>query len=86
VFFTRSHGTYAAILVGASTLRLDTGRASGRFEGAAARWNTSPPPEMALDDDDRWLWSYLESRLGETREQEYLMQKAPYPIAPPRRP
>jgi hypothetical protein len=77
LFHTRDHGTYAATLVGRSSLRLDAGRSDGHFEGAAARWNSSPPPEMALNNEDDWLWVYFESHLGPTREKEYLMPKAP---------
>jgi len=86
VFHARSHGSYAATLVGRANLRLDAGRPDGHFEGSAARWNSSPPPEMALDQDDDWLWAYLEARLGPTREKEYLTPKAPPNLELPRKP
>ena len=77
LFHTRSHGTYAATLVGRSNLRLDAGRPDGHFEGAAARWNSAPPPELATNNEDVWLWTYLESHLGATREKEYLTPETP---------
>ena len=83
---TRSHGSYALLLVGTSTLRLDAGRSDGKFQGAAARWNGSPPPEMATNADDNWLWKYLESRLGETRVKDYLSVPPMPGIAPPHKP
>ncbi len=86
LFHTRDHGTYAATLVGRSSLRLDAGRPDGHFEGAAARWNSSPPPEMALNDEDGWLWTYFELHLGPTREKEYLMSKAPDYLELPKKP
>ena len=86
LFHTRTHGTYAATLVGRSSLRLDAGRADGYFEGAAARWNSAPPPEMALSNEDDWLWAYFESNLGPTREKEYLMPKAPDYLELPKKP
>jgi hypothetical protein len=86
LFHTRAHGTYAATLVGRSNLRLDAGRPDGHFEGAAARWNSSPPPEMALNNEDDWLWAYFESRLGATREKEYLTPKAPDYMELPQKP
>ncbi|MEP7049155.1 MAG: hypothetical protein ABJB12_02330 [Pseudomonadota bacterium] len=86
VFHTRSHGTYAATVVGRSSLRLDAGRADGHFEGAAARWNGSPPPDLALNSEEDWLWAYFESHLGPTREKEYLMPKAPDYLELPKKP
>jgi hypothetical protein len=86
LFHTHNHGTYAAMLVGRSSLRLDAGRSDGHFEGAAARWNSSPPPEMALNNEDDWLWVYFESHLGPTREKEYLMPKAPDYLELPKKP
>jgi hypothetical protein len=86
LFHTRNHGTYAATLVGRASLRLDAGRADGHFEGAAARWNSSPPPELALNNEDDWLWTYFESHLGPTQEKEYLMPKAPDYLELPKKP
>lgn len=86
LFHTRKSGTYAVTLVGHSSLRLDAARADGRFEGAAARWNSAPAPEMALSDEDGWLWHYFEARLGPTREKEYLMHKAPAYLELPQKP
>jgi hypothetical protein len=85
-FHTRRNGTYAVTLVGAQNLRLDSGR-DGPFTGEAARWNSSPPPEMALEDHDHWVWNYLESRLGETKRKEYLAPKrAPDYLELPKKP
>ncbi|HYQ43990.1 MAG TPA: hypothetical protein VER11_18540 [Polyangiaceae bacterium] len=86
LFHTRSHGSFATTLVGRANLRLDAGRPDGHFEGSAARWNSSPPPEMAVDQEGGWLWTYFETRLGPTREQEYLAPKAPPYLELPRRP
>jgi hypothetical protein len=78
---TRTHGSYAVTLVGAHNLRLDPGNASRKFAGEAARWNDSPAPEMELDDEEGWLWTYLQSRLGATVEKEYQTPPRPsYPI------
>ncbi len=86
LFHTTNHGTYAVTLVGHSDVRLDAGGPNGHFEGAAARWNSSPPPEMALDNDDGWLWTFFESHLGPTREKEYLMPKVPGYLQVPQKP
>jgi hypothetical protein len=87
LFHTRSHGSYATTLVGRANLRLDAGRADGHFEESAARWNGSPPPEMAVDQEDDWLWTYFEAHLGPTREKEYLAPpKAPPYLELPRKP
>lgn len=86
LFYTRSSGTYAATLVGHSTLRLHPGP-TRNFEGDAARWNDSPPPEVVLNDERGWLWEYLESRLGATKQKEYLAPKhAPDYLEHPLRP
>jgi len=78
---THTHGSYAVTLVGAQNLRLDPGNASRKFSGEAARWNDSPVPEMTLDDEDGWLWNYLQTRLGRTLEKEYQTPPRPnYPI------
>ena len=86
LFHTRHHGTYALLLVGRSTLRLDSGRSDGKFQGADARWNSSFPPEIATNRDDDWLWTYLESRLGETRVKDYLSVPPMDGVELPRRP
>ncbi|HKO50880.1 MAG TPA: hypothetical protein VJV79_24385 [Polyangiaceae bacterium] len=86
LFHTQKQGTYAATLVGRSSLRLDAGRADGHFEGAAARWNSAPPPEMVLSDEGNWLWTYFEAHLGATREKEYLTPKAPDYLELPQKP
>lgn len=76
VFHTRKHGAYAVTLVGARNLRLSPAQRDGRFTGDAARWNDSAPPEMVLDDRDDWAWRFFESRLGKTKEKEYLAPKS----------
>ncbi|MDF3066717.1 MAG: hypothetical protein K0R38_2318 [Polyangiaceae bacterium] len=75
VFHTRSHGSYAATLVGRSNLRLDSGRSDGRFEPTAGVPSDARPPEMWVEDELGWLWQYLESRLGVTKQKEYSAPK-----------
>lgn len=87
VLRTRNHGAYAVTLVGRASLRLHSGSRDGRFVGDAARWNGAAPPEMAVPDEDGWLWTFLEARLGQTEQKEYLSPKmAPDYLELPRPP
>jgi hypothetical protein len=66
---TPERGSYAVMLVGARNLRLVPDSAAGaKADGAPY----IPPPEMELRDSTGWLWGFLESRLGRTRQKDYL--------------
>lgn len=76
VIKTRSQGAYTVTLVGPSNLRLHSAARDARVASSAPGGSGAPPLEMALRDDEGWLWAFLEARLGKTKEKEYLAPKS----------
>lgn len=82
IFHTQTHGSYALTLVGSENLRLDPGNEQMHFVGDAARWNDAPAPEMVLRVGARWVWEYLEARLGSPGK-EYTVPQVPLELRRP---